>query len=1169
MPHADFVHLHVHSHYSLLDAAATVPQLVKAASKLKMPAMALTDHGAMYGAVEFCQKASKEGVKPIVGCEVYVTEGSRRVMSRNQAVHHLTLLAKNQVGYQNLCRLVSLAFTEGFYFRPRMDEELLGESHEGIIALSGCQSGKIFQYLLAGRQDDAVAAAKAYRELFGEENFYLELCDHGLDKQKLVMPQLIELGKSLGIPFVLTNDSHYVSADDHEAQDHLFCITAGRMLNDERRPKLDSTEYYLKSAEEMRKLFPEVPEAYANTVRIASMCNVDVTTKQKYLPKFDVPGGRTSAEYLRVLCDQALPTRYEETTEDIRKRLDFELSVIEKMGFPAYFLIVWDFIHHARSKGISVGPGRGSAAGSLVAYLLGITNIDPLKYSLVFERFLNPERVSMPDIDIDFDFERRGEVVAYVVEKYGRDNVSKIATFNLLKAKAALKDAARVRGVEFSLSNKISKAIPEELNITLAQALEQSAELRQFAAQDPKLFEIAQKLEGMARNTSIHAAGIVIAPDKIWKYAPLAKNKDEIATQFDMKSLDEIGLLKMDFLGLKTLTLIDNALDNIRKRRKVELDIGRIPMDDKRTYRLLAAGDTVGVFQFESSGFKELLKRLKPTVFEDLIAVIALYRPGPLGSGMVDDFIDGKHGKKKVVYPHAKLEGILKETYGVMLYQEQVMQCASIMAGYSLGEADQLRRAMGKKKPDEMERQRARFLDGAKANEVDLQNAETIFNLMQKFADYGFNKSHSAAYALISYQTAYLKANFPHEFMAAVLTNDRDDTDRIASFIEECRRMGISILPPDVNESDTNFTVVGKAIRFGLSAIKGIGDSAVSSVIQARERHGPFPNMETFCRRVDSRAVNKRILESLIKCGALSSFPQNRAQLLAAVELAISLGQDSQRNESVGQMTLADLLSGGAGSSEGGFGVGQISYPEIPEFPERSLLNFERETLGLYLSGHPMLGFQPLLDRITGISTLADLPGMAEDSQFVVAGMVKSVRKVRSKSSGKEMAIVMLEDVRGSVEVPLFSERFEEAKSYLKEDTVVLVWGTIQSRNGEKRLSPDGTLPLEGLFGEKGWKASVCVQTPRAGLSKDQAARMKNILLNHRGRHPVEVFVPVRDQRVVVRLGKEFKVSPKAELVTALEELLGERAVTIQVALPERPPSRHRFAAAAAARGGE
>ncbi|MBI3890824.1 MAG: DNA polymerase III subunit alpha [Candidatus Wallbacteria bacterium] len=1167
MAHADFVHLHVHSHYSLLDAAATVPQLVKAAAKLKMPAMALTDHGAMFGAVEFCQKASKEGVKPIIGCEVYVTEGSRKVMSRNQALHHLTLLAKNQVGWQNLCRLVSLAYTEGFYFRPRMDEELLSESHEGIIALSGCQSGRIFQYLLAGRQDDAVAAAKHYRELFGEENFYLELCDHGLDKQQLVMPQLIELGKDLGIPVVLTNDSHYISQDDAEAQDHLFCITTGRMLNDERRPRLEGSEYYLKSAEEMKKLFPDVPEAYANTVKIASMCNVEVTTKQKYLPKFEVPGGRTSAEYLRDLCEERLPARYEATTDDISKRLDFELQVIEKMGFPAYFLIVWDFIHQARARGISVGPGRGSAAGSLVAYLLGITNVDPLKYNLVFERFLNPERVSMPDIDIDFDDVRRGEVVQYVVEKYGRENVSKIATFNLLKAKAALKDTARVRGVEFSLSNRISKAVPEELNITLGQALEQSAELRQFAAQDPKLFEIAQKLEGMARTSSIHAAGIVIAPDAIWKYAPLAKTKDDIATQFDMKSLDEIGLLKMDFLGLKTLTLIENALDNIRKRRRMVLDIGQLPMDDKRTYRLLSAGDTVGVFQFESSGFKELLKRLKPTVFEDLIAVIALYRPGPLGSGMVDDFIDGKHGKKKVVYPHAKLEGILKETYGVMLYQEQVMQCASIMAGYSLGEADQLRRAMGKKKPDEMERHRVRFLDGAKKNSVDEQNAETIFNLMQKFADYGFNKSHSAAYALISYQTAYLKANFPHEFMAAVLTNDRDDTDRIGLFIEECRRMGISILPPDVNESDQNFTVVGKSIRFGLSAIKGIGDSAVSSVIQARDRHGAFPNLETFCRRVDSRSVNKRILESLIKCGAFSSFTQNRAQLLAVVELAISLGQDSQRNESVGQMTLADLMAGASGQkNEAGFGVGQISYPEIPEFPERSLLNFERETLGLYLSGHPMLGFQPLLDRIHGISTLADLPQLIEDSQFVTAGMVKSIRKIRTKA-GKDMAIVQLEDVRGSMELPLFAERLEEAKSFLKEDAVVLLWGTVQNRNGEKRLSPEGVLPLENLFGEKGWKASVCIQTPRGGLSKDQAARMKNILLNHRGRHNVEVFVPVRDQKVVVRLGKDFKVHPRAEFVTAIEELLGERAVTIQVSMPERAPSRGGRQTAATARG--
>ncbi len=1153
---ADFVHLHVHSHYSLLDGACTVQQLVDKAVELKMPAMALTDHGALYGAVEFSQKASKAGVKPIFGAEINITEGDRKELSRNHPVHHMTVLARDTTGYQSLCRLISLSFTEGFYFRPRADEELLSQSCKGLIGLSGCISGKIPQYLLAGRRDDALAAARKYQELFGEENFYLELCDHGLDQQKIVMPQIIELGKELSIPLVVTNDTHYIERDDAEAQDHLYCITTGRTLSDERRPHFEGSEYYLKSEEEMKELFPEQPEAYRHTVDIANRCNVEVTTKKIFLPKFEVPPGEDETSHLRQLCYEALPSRYPEATEEIKNRVDYELKIIDKMGFSAYFLIVADFIRFARSKGISVGPGRGSAAGSIVAYLLTITNIDPLKYNLIFERFLNPERVSMPDIDIDFDFERRGEVVQYVVEKYGRDNVSKIVTFNLLKAKAALKDTARVRGLEFARSNKMTKAVPDDLKITLPTALEQSEELRDFAEQEPKVFEVAQKLEGLARNSSIHAAGIVIAPDKIWKFAPLAKSKDDVATQFDMKSLEEIGLLKMDFLGLKTLTLIENALENIRRSRGLELDINAIPMDDKRTFRLLCAGDTIGVFQFESSGFKELIKRLKPSIFEDLIAVIALYRPGPLGSGMVDDFIDGKHKKKKVIYPHERLQEILKETYGVMLYQEQVMQCASIMAGYSMGEADELRRAMGKKKPEVMEKQRERFVSGAKQKKVEAAKAETIFNLMEKFAGYGFNKSHSAAYALISYQTAYLKANFAREFMAATLTNDRDDTDRIAVFIEECRRMGIDILPPDVNESHTDFTVVGKSIRFGLSAIKGIGTSVVEFIIAGRERHGHFEDIETFCRRVDSKVINRRVLESLIKCGAFSTFERNRAQLLSVVDLAISLGQDAQRNEAVGQMTLADLMAGG--DAGGGFANQVLDYPDIPEFGERALLNFERETLGLYLSGHPLRAYQAMLDRVADLVLTSELSQLSDDSPFAVAGMVKAIRKLRAKSSGKDMAVITLEDIKGSVELPFFPERFEAMKSHLKADAVLVVWGRTQTRNNEKKFNPEGAVPLESLFSDRDWKASVTLNLARNELPKEDVTRLKNILLNHKGRHPVEMTIPVGGHRVVVKLGKDYKVRPNSEFITEFEELLGERSLAIRLTMPERqtPPRR-------------
>lgn len=1156
--YSGFTHLHVHTHYSLLDGACTVPSVVDQVAAHNMQALAITDHGSLYGAVEFYKACTKKGIKPILGCEVYVADGSRHVKSPSQATHHMTLMARDKEGFDNLKYLVSKAFLDGFFFRPRIDDELLKEHSKGLICLSGCLQGRVQQRLLKGRKEEAYETAQFYQKLFGEENYFIEIHEHGISKQKQVLPDLLDIAREFSIPVVLTNDSHYVKREDSEAQDILLCITTGKDRDDEKRLKFEGTEFYIKSAEEMKKLqediLPQHPEAYSNTMRITEMCNVELPlNRPPLLPKFDVPAGKTDREYLEELCLERMPQRYPKAGRAEKDRLETELDIIDKMGYCAYFLIVWDFVDHARKNGIWVGPGRGSAAGSIVSYLLGITNIDPLKYELFFERFLNPERVSMPDIDIDFDFERRGEVVDYVIEKYGRDNVSKIITFNVLKAKAALKDVARVMKIPFNISNEITKAVPEEVNITLEKALEQSKELRTWSLKNPKLFDLARSLEGIARNSSIHAAGIVIAPEAIWKYAPLASNKGEVYTQYDMKSVESIGLLKMDFLGLKTLTILRNACAHIEKTRGKRLDLDNIPLDDRRTYRMLCEGNTIGVFQFESSGFKSLIQRLKPSVFEDLIAVIALYRPGPLGSGMVDAFIDTKHGKQKAEYPHPLLEGILRETYGVMLYQEQVMQCANVLADYSLGGSDELRRAMGKKIQSEMDAHRERFIAGAAKNGVDRDKAEEIFNLMDKFAGYGFNKSHSAAYALISYQTAYLKANFPAEYMAAVLTNVKNDTDQIALYVEECRRMGIDVLPPDINASYTDFTVTGEGIRFGLGAIKGLGDTVVNSIIEVRERGGPFKDLSSFCRRVDLKLLNRRILETLIKSGAFESFPHNMAQLMAVAEQALRVGAEQKRHQTEGQVTFADLFAA-SGNAEG-FSPGELTYPEIDEFPEAVLLAFEKETLGHYLSGHPLLTHERLLSRMRGLSATYEIEKLEDGRRFLCVGVVKSLRKIQTRSK-RELNIVSLEDLHGSCEFPFFGELFAQCKNALKQDATVLVWGAVQIRGDQKRVTPQGAVALEDLFKARDIRAFVSIDLEGAGdLSRDQAARMKNILMTHKGRHPVRVHVPVEDYRVDVELGRKYRVAPNQEFVEDIEELLGQACVRLDIPVPDPRPA--------------
>jgi DNA polymerase-3 subunit alpha len=1157
MSHADFVHLHCHSHYSLLDGACRVEELVGAAKQLGLPALALTDSGTLFGAIEFYKKAKESGIKPIIGCEMYVTAGPRTQKDRTNPTHDLVLLCRNIEGYHNLIKLVSLGYLEGFYHRPRIDHELLVAHSGGLLALSGGTFGKVQQLLLKGRYDEAVDSVKEFQKIF-DGHFYLEIMDHGLDDERLLRPQLVKLSQSTGVPLVAANDTHYIKSTDSIAREVLFCIGTGKLLSDENRKRSPSDQFYFKTPEEMKALFADVPGAYENTLKVAEACNLKMDFDKFHLPKFKVPDGFTDESYLAKLCADAIPQRYAHADEallrEVNERLDFELKVITQMGFPSYFLIVWDFIFYAKSNDIPVGPGRGSAAGALVAYLLGITDLCPIKYGLFFERFLNPGRASMPDIDIDFCERNRHRVIDYVVEKYGRDNVCQIITFGLEKCKAALKDAARVMGLSFADANRLTKAVPEELNITLQQALAASPELTKLADEHPRVFEIAARIEGMARNTGIHAAGVVIAPDVVWKYCPLFARDEEVVTQFTMKWLEVVGLLKMDFLGLSTLTVIDVAIDNIRKSRGVELDITKIPKDCKRTLRLLASGESLGVFTFETSQFQSLLKRLKPTCFEDLVAAQALGRPGPLQSGMVDEYIAAKHGEKAIVYPHPVLKDILQETQGVFIYQEQVMQCANVMAGYSLAEADGLRKAMGKKIPAEMEKQRSRFVEGAIKNKFDGKVAEDIFNLMEKFAAYGFNKAHSACYGLVSYQTAFLKANFPAEFMAAVLTLEMGNTDKVAIVIDECHRMGISVLAPDVNESDTEFTVVGaNKIRFGMGAIKGMGTTVAEHIIAMRKAHGPFKDLAHFCKSVDLKTVNRRAVESLVKCGAFDAMPQNRAQQLAVIEQAIAMAAETAKHQAAGQGTLLDFFS----KQNISFETALLTYPEIPNFAQRDLLNFEKETLGLYISGHPLAQHARLIEKIVNANTLM-LATPSEERDFLIAGIVKSLRKLRIKSTGKNMAVVMLEDLWGSMELPIFNDTFEGCKQHLVEDAMIVVWGKVQARrDGEKRAMVDGLAPLEHVVTSKHWRATLTIECDERALQKDEIARVKMALEQHKGRHQAYWKVRTEDDRtVVVKLGKDFRVTPDDDLVSALEAILGKDTVAVAVVPPEDLPER-------------
>lgn len=1134
-PDNPFVHLHVHTEYSLLDGAARIKKVVETAAAMGMQSLAVTDHGVMYGVVDFYKACKKQNIKPILGCEVYVAPRTRhdRTPKVDDNLYHLVLLAENETGYRNLLRVVSTGFTEGFYYKPRVDKELLAAHSEGLIALSGCIAGEVATHIVNGNPDQAARSAAEYADIFGRDNFYLELQDHGLEEQKTANRGLVELHKKSGLPLVATNDVHYVLREHAEMQDVLLCIQTGKTVDDPGRMRFDSVEFYLKDGREMALLFGELQEALENTARIAERCNVDLEFGKLHLPEYRVPENHTPDTYLRELCLEGIKWRFGEMSEPVRQRLDFELQVIKQMGYSTYFLIVWDFIHFARKSGIPVGPGRGSAAGSLVAYALGITNIDPLRYGLLFERFLNPERVSMPDIDIDFCFEKRGRVIEYVAEKYGSDRVAQIATFGTMAARAAIRDVGRAMGIPYGDVDRIAKLVPTELHITIEKALQDSPELSEIYRQDEqvrKLIDTAALLEGMPRHASTHAAGVVITRQPLTHYLPLYKAADgPLTTQFAKDQVEELGLLKMDLLGLRTLTVIADAVRMIGENRNVEINIDDIPLDDPNTFELLCRGDGVGVFQLESSGMRAILRELKPEVFEDIVALVALYRPGPLGSGMVEDFIKSKHGEKKVVYLHPKLEPILRDTYGVILYQEQVMRIASDLAGFTLGEADMLRRAMGKKKPEIIAGLRAQFVEGAEKNGVDTAIAGQVFDLMEYFAGYGFNKSHSAAYAMVSYQTAYLKANYPVEYMAALLTSVKDNTDKVAYYIEECRRMGIDVLPPDVNASGVDFTVDGDKIRFGMAAIKNVGLGAVQSIIEIKEQGGPYMSFADFCQRLDTRVINRRVLENLVKSGALDSLGHYRSQMMAAVESGLGLAQSSQKDRKNGQLSLLDFWGEDVKNTV------NIDMPAIREYSPADMLTLEKEALGLYVSGHPLSEYRESIRR-HATHQVAGLGELADRTEVVVGGLLSGIKKITTKR-GENMAFASLEDLTGMVELVIFPRTFRECASLLQAEGAVLVGGVTNQSGEETKIIVNTMKPLgRQQYGELYLKLDE--------ISTNLVARIQQVLSTCPGECPVYLYFPARKK--LARADRRYWVNLDSGVVDELAKLLGPDRVRVK-----------------------
>ncbi|MBI5570796.1 MAG: DNA polymerase III subunit alpha [Desulfomonile tiedjei] len=1126
MPAPDFVHLHLHTQYSLLDGGIRIPDLVARAKKFRMPAVAVTDHGNLFGAMEFYKQVQAGGIKPIVGCEVYVAPGSRLDQSPRAGEatsYHLVLLCENEKGYRNLCKLVTKAYQEGFYYKPRIDRELLERYQEGLVCLSGCLAGEVPSRIRAGDEEGALKVASWFRDLFSPQRYFLEVQENGIAEQRKVNETLVSMASKLDLQVVATNDCHYLDKTDHRAHEVLLCIQTQKRLDDPDRLSFQSPEFYFKSQEQMAVDFRHFPEAVKNTLAVAERCSLLLEFGQVHMPRFDLGTGETLRDRFQKDAQEGFEQRLErmrqrgeideQTEQSYRERLTTEIRLIQEMGFSGYFLIVADFIAFAKKNAIPVGPGRGSAAGSLAAYSLRITDIDPIRYDLLFERFLNPERKSMPDIDVDFCMQGRDRVIEYVSEKYGRDNVAQIITFGRMQAKAVIRDVARVLGFPYAEADRIAKLIPDRLQITLEKAIKEEPKLQQLVEKDPQvadLLNLGRSLEGLTRHASTHAAGIVISDKPLVEHLPLyVGNNKETVTQFDMTWVEKIGLVKFDFLGLKTLTVIDHAVGLIEKARGTKLDTSELPLDDRPTFEVLCKGDTLGVFQLESSGMRDILTKFKPSVFEDLIAILALYRPGPLESGMVDDFINRKHGRTAIEYPLPELAPILKETYGVIVYQEQVMNIARVLAGYSLGEADLLRRAMGKKKPEEMAIQKSRFEKGAAKNKVDPQKATFIFELMEKFAGYGFNKSHSAAYAMVTYQTAYLKTHYPAEFMAAQLTCEAGNTDKVTLYISACRDAGIEVLPPHVNESTHDFWVVNNRIIFGLGAVKNVGDGAINSVLEARNEGGPFCSLLDFARRCDLRRVNKKVIESLIKCGAFDGLGPTRRAMADALDSVLEQAASFHKEQNEGQFNLfATSCEPGEASS-----LIDVPIPEKPEWDEQTKLNHEKEIMGFYVTGHPLMNYEPIIAKYTNASseTLSEAPTA---STVRLAGMVKRVKEINTKK-GERMAFIALEDLAGTIEITVFSDLYLQHRDLLQSGEPVIVSGVREGDKESPKVLAQEICRIQDAM--KKFSKGIEITISARGTDPGKIGDLKKILQRHRGALPVKlhVVIPNRTETVI------------------------------------------------------
>jgi len=1152
MKHSDFVHLHLHTEYSLLDGACRIDDVVEKAHEAKMPAVAITDHGNMCGAIDFYKAASERGIKPIIGCEAYIAPGSRRDKksgNARDAAYHLVLLAKDDTGYKNLIKLITAAHLEGFYYKPRIDKEILAQHAKGLIGFTACLKGEVPNKIANDQLQQAKATLDEYRQIFEPGDFYVELHNHGIEQQRIVNRVLIEWAKEFSLPLVATNDVHYVERKDWEAHDCLICLGTQSLVADEKRMRYVAEQFYLRSPEEMHELFKETPEAIQNTLAVAEKCNVLLDFGKLHFPAYEPPGGLSREQYLHQLCEQGLQQRYgiewttpkSEEEKALIARLEYELKVIEKTGFASYFLIVWDFVHFAKGQGIPVGPGRGSAAGSLVAYLLRITDIDPLRYNLLFERFLNPERVSPPDIDMDFCYNRRPEVIEYVRGKYGNDHVAQIITFGTLGAKMVVRDVGRVLGLSYGDCDRIAKMIPPDIGMTLSKALEISPELKAAYQNEDnvrRIIDYGFTLEGLARNASTHAAGVVIGAEPLTNVVPLTTgtNSSEIVTQYSMNPLGDLGLLKMDFLGLKTLTVIKETLDLIEQTTGKRIDVEAIPLEDTRTFDLLNKANTIGVFQLESQGMRDLCRRIGVDSIDVIIALIALFRPGPMN--MLDDYVNRKHGKTKVAYEHPLLEPILKETFGVFVYQEQVMQAANALAGYSLGGADILRRAMGKKKPEEMEKQREVFIRGcSEKNKIPRAKAERIFETLAKFAGYGFNKSHSAAYALVAYQTAWLKANYPVEFMAALLSNELANTEKIQLFVNECKRMGIEVLPPDVNESGVRFTVGSRKIRFGLAGIKNVGEIAVQNVIDVRHAGGRFKSFADFCERVDSRVVNRKVLESLVKCGAFDSLSESRAQTFAGIDFQLNRASSLQRDRERGQAALFEVEPVNARRQATGH------VPEV-EWSQAEMLSFEKELLGFYVTGHPLAQHAEILRRYE-LASSADLIQLQDGQRTRIGGIVSKLQ-LKTTRQGKPMAILTMEDLGGAVEVLVFPETYAKCAMNLRGDAAIFVCGPVSLREDKPKIVADQIIPLEDV--PKKFTKAVHIRLSAGSIEDSALSRVQDVLHAHKGHVPVLFCFVYPDGRVVfLEAHEHFSVTPTQQFVRDVEAILGSDSVWLKV----------------------